>query len=177
MHSNRVIALVVATLVSSASFAGAQGSAATVRAARAQGKAVAQRGDRDRLLRGVTLSDAEKANVTEIQARYRTEAQALHESIQPAMAEARAARQQGDTAAVRAVLERTRDDREKARELLTRQLADVRGALTSENQRVLDANLRQAKDQVSRRTKQRRSMDGRAGRMTGRVVGRARPNS
>jgi Spy/CpxP family protein refolding chaperone len=168
MHSNRVIALVVATLVSTAGFAGAQGTG-SARAARAQGKGAVQRGGPNGLMRGVTLSEAEKAKVKEIQARYRTEAKSLRESMQPAMAEARAARQKGDTAAVRAVLERTKSDREKAREMRTRQLADLRAALSPENQTAFDATVKQAKAKVGER--------GRKVRGPARKVGRARPNT
>lgn len=171
MHSNRIIALVVATLVSTASFAGAQGTGSP-RAARAQGKAV-QRGVRDGLMRGVTLSETEKAKVKEIQARYRAEAKSLRESMQPAMAEARAARQKGDTAAVRAVLERTKSDREKARALRTRQIADLRAALSPENQKAFDANVKQAKAKMGERVHPGRG----PGKHAARKIGRTRPNT
>lgn len=173
MHSNRVIALVVATLVSTASFAGAQvTSSRTARASRAQDRVPAQRGSREGLLRGVTLSEAEKGKVKEIQAHYRTEAQSLRESMKPALAEARAARQKGDTAAARAVLDRTKGDREKAKALRTRQMADVRAALSPEHQKAFDANVKQAKAQPGAARKQ--------GRGTGkhsRKAGGARPNT
>lgn len=171
MHSNRIIALVVATLVSSAAFAGAQGTG-TARAARAQGKA-AERGGPNRLMRDVTLSETEKTKVKEIQARYRTEAKSLRESMQPALAEARAARQKGDTAAVRAVLERTKSDREKARALRTRQMADLRTALSPENQKAFDANVKQAKAAVGKRVRKDRG----PGKLAARKVGRTRPNT
>ena len=178
MRTNRVIALVVATLVSTASFAGAQGaSSGNARAARAQGRAAVQREGRDGLLRGLKLSDAEKAKVKEVQARYRTDAKAMRETMKPAMVEARAARQKGDSAAVRAVLERTKADREKARALRSEYVSSVRAALSAENQKAFDANVTQAKNKIEKRVRQGRQAGGKAARKAGRPQPRMRPNS
>jgi Spy/CpxP family protein refolding chaperone len=98
---------------------------------------------RDGLLLGLKLSAAEKAKVKEIRVSYRTQAKAEHESLMPAMQEARAARQKGDTATARAVLERTKGDREKLQVLMERQKADIRAALSPENQTQFDANVQQ----------------------------------
>ena len=46
-------------------------------------------GGRGRLLRGIKLSDAEKARVKEIRGKYRTETKALQESLRPAMQDVR----------------------------------------------------------------------------------------
>ena len=178
MHSNRVIALVVATLVLAATVAGAQGTAArTGRADRAQAKIAAQRSMRDGLLRGVKLSDAEKARMKEVQAKYRTDAMAFRESMKPALAEARAARQRGDTAAVRAVLDRTRVERAKARTLREQHVAAVRLALSAENQETFDANVKQVKAQAASRIKAGRGDGARHGRTPGKALGRMRPNT
>ena len=176
MHSNRVIALVVATLVSAATVASAQGTAART-GHRAHAKVAAQRGMRDGLLRGVKLSDAEKARMKEVQAKYRTDAMAFRESMKPALAEARAARQRGDTAAVRAVLDRTRVEREKARTLREQHVAAVRSVLSAENQETFDANVKQVKAQAASRIKAGRRDGARHGRAPGKALGRMRPNT
>ena len=95
------------------------------------------------LLRGAKLSDAEKAKVKEIHAKYRVEAKSLRESLQPAMQEMRAARQKRDSAAVKAAWDKTAGDRQKLQALAQRQRAEIRAALTAENQKVFDANAKQ----------------------------------
>jgi Spy/CpxP family protein refolding chaperone len=100
------------------------------------------RGDRG-LFHGLKLSDTEKARVTEIRAKYAPEAKTLRESMKPAMQDARAAREKGDTAAARAAWDRTKDTREKVRALMQREQAEIRPALSPENQKLFDANVQQ----------------------------------
>jgi len=54
--------------------------------------------------------------------------------------EVRAARQAGDTAAVKAALAKTTGEREKLFAMRERERAEIRSALTLENQKVFDAN-------------------------------------
>jgi Spy/CpxP family protein refolding chaperone len=144
MRNTRLVLLVVAVLASAASLAGAQTSnPATVRTTRS----AAGRAGKKALLRGITLTAVEKARVKEIHVRSRTEGKTLRETLKPAMVQAKAARQKGDTAAARAVLERTKGDREKLRALKARQTADIRSALSPEQQKQLDANVQQAAKQ------------------------------
>lgn len=144
MCKSRVIALVFASLVSAASFAGAQAPASGAQAERhAMGRGMeGERGQRG-LLRGIKLSDTEKAKLKEIHAKYAPEQKQLHESLKPAMQEARAARQKGDSAAARAAFERTKGDRDKMKALMDREHAELRAALSPENQKQFDANLQQ----------------------------------
>jgi Spy/CpxP family protein refolding chaperone len=95
------------------------------------------------LFRGIKLSDAEKAKLKEIHTRYEAEGKPLRESMKPAMQEARAARQKGDTAAARAVWDRNKAGREKLQALRTREQGDIRAALAPENQKLFDANVQQ----------------------------------
>ncbi|MEO8334825.1 MAG: periplasmic heavy metal sensor [bacterium] len=134
MRNIRLVLVVIAALASTATFAGAQ--------ATTPGR-TAERGARGDLLRGVTLTDAEKSKLKETRSRYQSETKSLRASLKPAMLEARTARQKGDTAAARAVLERTKGDREKLRAVMQRQKADFRAALTPEHQKQLDVNVRQ----------------------------------
>ena len=147
MRKTRVLALVVASLVSTASFAGAQAPAPGPKAGRhAMGPGMeGRRGDRG-ALRGVKLSDAEKAKVQAINTKYRAEGKTLRESMKPAMQEARALRQKGDTAGLRALWEKNKSGRDQMQALQVRQQAEIRTALTPENQKLFDANVeKQAK--------------------------------
>lgn len=142
MRKSHVIALVIAALVSSAAATQAQAPAQTqgARAAgRGMGRGMEGRPGRGGMLRGVNLSDAEKARIKEIHAKYQTESKGLRESLRPAMESARAARQKGDTAAARAAFDRTKGDREKMRALMEREQSEVRAVLTPENQMLFDA--------------------------------------
>jgi Spy/CpxP family protein refolding chaperone len=144
MRKSRIIALVVASLVSTATFAGAQAPASGAQAGRrAMGQGMeGGRGQRG-LFRGIKLSDTEKAKLKEIHAKYAPEQKQLHESLKPAMQEARAARQKGDSAAARAAFDRTKDGRDKMKGLMEREHAEIRAALSPENQKQFDANLQQ----------------------------------
>ena len=149
MGKTRVIALVVASLVSAASFAGAQApaqqGARTGRHEMRQGMRAGARGERG-LFRGIKLSDAEKAKLKEIHGKYATQAKSLREQMKPAMQEARADRQKGDTAAARAVWARNKGSVDKLVELRKSEQAEIRSALTPENQKLFDANVSRLKE-------------------------------
>jgi Spy/CpxP family protein refolding chaperone len=140
MRKTRVLAVVVA-LMSAASFAQAQSAAPTPEAGR-RGMRGGMMGERGRggMLKGIKLSDAEKAKLKEIHGKYAPEQKKLRESMKPAMQEARALRQKGDTAGARTVLQRNRAGGEQFKVLREREQAEVRGALTPENQRQFDVN-------------------------------------
>jgi len=168
MGKTRVIALAVATLVSAASLAGAQ---APVQQGARQGQHAMQRGMRagmraERgLFRGIKLSDAEKAKLKDIHAKYATQARSLREQMKPAMQEARAARQKGDTAAARAAMSKNKATFDKLAELRKSEQAEVRSALSPENQKLYDANVQQlAKRRDAMKARQK---DGKAGKRGG----------
>ena len=151
MRKTRVLALVVASLMSTASFAGAQTPPAGPDGGRhAMGRGIEGRrgGERGGALRGLTLSDAEKGKLKEIRAKYVAEGKTLHESMKPAMQEARALRQKGDTAGLRALWDRNKANRDQMQALQVRQQADIRAALSAENQKLFDANVQ---EQATRR--------------------------
>lgn len=144
MRKSRVIAFVVASVVSSASLVHAQSAALGARAAGREMRG-GMHGEQGRggVLRGVTLGDAERTRLRTIHAKYAGERRSLRQSLQPAIQEARAARQKGDTAAARAVWERNKGGRDQLVALRAREEADIRGALAPENQKLFDANLAQ----------------------------------
>jgi Spy/CpxP family protein refolding chaperone len=165
MGKTRVIALVVASLVSAASFAGAQAPAPGAQSGRHSMDRGMQAGVRSErgMLRGLKLSDAEKAKLKEIHGKYAAQSKSLRESMKPAMKEVRAARQKGDTATARAVLVRNKGTFEKLRTIRTSEQADIRAALSPDNQKQLDANV--AKSRADRKANGRggRHADQRAG--------------
>ena len=162
MGKTRVIALVVASLVSTAFLAGAQAPAQqgtrTGRHETMEGMRGGMRGERG-LFRGIKLSDAEKAKLKEIHGRYAEQARSLREQMKPAMQEARADRQKGDTAAARAVWDRNKASFDKLAELRKSEQAEIRSALTPENQKLFDANLQRfakRRDEMKARHKEGR---------------------
>jgi Spy/CpxP family protein refolding chaperone len=168
MGKTRVIALVVASLVSTASFAGAQAPAQqgtrTGRHEMQQGMRAGARGERG-LFRGIKLSDAEKAKLKDIKGKYATQTKSLREQMKPAIQEARAARQKGDTAAAKAVMARNKGSFDKLAELRKSEQAEIRSGLTAEHQKQFDTNVQQlAKRRDEMQAKRR---DGKLGRRGG----------
>ena len=146
MRKTRVLALVVASLVSAASFAGAQAPGVMEKGGRhAMGRGMEGRRDHGRgaMLRGLKLSDAEKAKVKEIRSRQAAEAKAQREAMKPAMQEARALRQKGDTAGLRALWDKNKASRDQMQALALRQQTEIRAALSAENQKQFDLNLQE----------------------------------
>ena len=100
------------------------------------------------LLRGVTLSDAEKANLQAVQAKYATQMQSLRTQVRTQAKSARDARQRGDTAAFRSIRSNVASQR---RTLLQAERNDIRGALTPANQAKFDANLKRVESRAAKR--------------------------
>jgi cytochrome c556 len=100
-------------------------------------------GMRGQLFKGITLSDAEKANVKNAQAKYAPQMKALREQFKPQMQAAREARQRGDTAALKTIWQNSAAQREQTKKLVDAERNDLRAALTPENQVKFDANVKQ----------------------------------
>jgi len=96
--------------------------------------------------RGLTLTDAQKTQMKAIHQKYAAQSKPLMESMRPAMTDARAARQRGDTAAARAAFARTADTRAKFEALRQQERNEVRGILTADQQKAFDANLANRKE-------------------------------
>jgi Spy/CpxP family protein refolding chaperone len=92
------------------------------------------------LLRGITLSDAEKANLKAVQTKYAAQSKAIREQFRPQHEQIRAARQRGDTAAVRSLMQQNSGERDQMRTLMQSERTDLRAALTPANQAKFDAN-------------------------------------
>ena len=157
--NSALFALVVAASASVAAPAGAQSSAATdgQRIERSKSDSSKWKGERRgqrkgekmgpgrSALRGVNPTDAQKAQIKSIHAKYQAQFQSLHTSMKPAIDEAKAARQRGDTAAARAAIAKTEASRQQALTLRTQEAAEIRAILTPAQQQTFDANIAQAK--------------------------------
>lgn len=106
---------------------------------------------RHQLFKGITLSDAEKANLKAVHAKYAPQMKALREQLKPQIAAARTARQNGDTAALKAMWSKSSAQREQIKTLLESERNDLRAALTPANQAKFDANVKQFEQRVADR--------------------------
>lgn len=106
---------------------------------------------RHQLFKGITLSDAEKANLKAVQAKYQPQMKALREQLKPQMDAARQARQRGDTAALKAMWNKASAQREQIKTLLESERADLRAALTPANEAKFDANVKRVEQRVAAR--------------------------
>jgi Spy/CpxP family protein refolding chaperone len=104
---------------------------------------------RGQLFKGITLSDAEKSNIKNVQAKYAPQMKALREQFRPQLQAAREARQRGDSAALKAMWQKSAAQREQTKNLLDAERNDLRGALTPENQVKFDANVKQFEQRVA----------------------------
>ncbi|MFL5560429.1 MAG: Spy/CpxP family protein refolding chaperone [Gemmatimonadaceae bacterium] len=104
-----------------------------------------ERGPGRSALRGVKPTDAQKAQIKAIHEKYQSQFKSIHESMKPAMDEAKAARQRGDTAGVRAAFAKTEGTRQQAQALRSQESAEIRAILTPEQQKTFDANVAQMK--------------------------------
>jgi protein CpxP len=108
------------------------------------------------LLRGITLSDAEKANLKAVRQKYAERNKALREQFKPQAKALREAHQRGDTAAVKALIAKNAPQREAAKQLALAERADLRSALTAENQAKFDANLAKLEQRIAQHGKKRK---------------------
>jgi Spy/CpxP family protein refolding chaperone len=103
------------------------------------------------LFRGITLTEAEKANLETVGQKYRSQFQTIRQSMRPDVEAARAARQRGDSVAARAAFERTADERAQLRALTERMHADARAALAPEHRAQFDTNVARMKERMANR--------------------------
>jgi protein CpxP len=114
-----------------------------------QGQRGAQRrGGPDRaLLKGITLTDAQKAQLGALRKEQQPEMQKSREQLGAVMKEAREARQEGDTVTARAKMEQVRAQMAQQRE---RHVASLRAILTADQQKQFDANVAEWKERGER---------------------------
>jgi Spy/CpxP family protein refolding chaperone len=115
-----------------------------------------ERGDRA-LFKGIDLSSAQKAKIDSIRSQYRSESRSLREQMGPAMKDARAARQSGDSAKVAEARANMSASRDKMMELRKQELSEIRGVLTSEQRSTFDKNVDQLRSRMRQGRGARRS--------------------
>jgi len=158
MRKSRVVGFAIAGILFAGTIAEAQSANTEPRPRR---HATERAGRvRDGLLRGITLSDAEKERVKVIHTRYAAEAKPLRDSLRPVLQKLRAARQSRDSAAVKVALERATVEREKIQAVMQRQRTEIRSALTPENQKLFDANAKTLEQRRAEWSKNGKGMRG-----------------
>ena len=105
------------------------------------------------LFRNIDLTQAQRDQMKTVNEKYRTQYQAIRESLKPVLKAAQEARQRGDTVAARAAFERTKTGREKMQALMQQQRTEVRALLTPEQQKTFDTNVQQLKERAGDRAK------------------------
>jgi Spy/CpxP family protein refolding chaperone len=103
------------------------------------------------LLKGITLSDAEKANLKVVREKYAAQQKALREQFKPQMQAAREARQRGDTVALKELWQKSAGQREQTKQLMLAERNDLRAALTPANQTKFDANVAELQKRIAAR--------------------------
>jgi LTXXQ motif family protein len=104
------------------------------------------------LLRGITLSDAEKANMKSVHEKYAPQVQAIRTQVRTQAQNARSARQRGDTAAIQSIRASVATQRAQVQALRRAEQTDIRGALTPANQATFDANLKRVQNRQAKQT-------------------------
>jgi Spy/CpxP family protein refolding chaperone len=154
-----LFALVVAASATVAATAGAQSTApangqriersksdsARWKARGAKGHGREAMGPGRSALRGVKPTDAQKAQIKAINEKYQPQFKSFRDAMKPAMDEAKAARQRGDTAAARAAFAKTESTRTQAQALRAQESAEIRAVLTPDQQKTFDANVAKMK--------------------------------
>jgi len=103
-------------------------------------------GPEQALFRGIQLSDAEKANIKTVNAKYAPQMKALHQQFK---SQGKIAK--GDTAAMRQRREANAPQREQMKKLLDAERVDLRAALTPANQTKFDANVQRMQQRAENR--------------------------
>jgi Spy/CpxP family protein refolding chaperone len=89
--------------------------------------------------RDLNLTDAQKAQVKTIRAKYQPRNEALRNQAKPFMEAARAAHQKGDTVAARTNMEKARQVMQGGQSIRTQENAEIRAILTPDQQAKFDA--------------------------------------
>jgi Spy/CpxP family protein refolding chaperone len=119
------------------------------------------------LLKDITLTDAQKAQLKELRKSQHDKMDANREQMKKQFEDARAARERGDTTAARAIMERNRQAMEQAR---TQEFAAIRNILTADQRLQFDKNVAELKQREAQRG-QRVGQKGQRGPRDGRGWG------
>jgi periplasmic protein CpxP/Spy len=93
---------------------------------------------RGTLFRGITLTDAQKAQLKELNASGKQSVQSARQTIKQELTDARAARQRGDTAQARSLFQKAQQSQQQ---LIQQRIASVRTVLTADQRVQFDKNV------------------------------------
>ena len=110
---------------------------------------------RAQLMRGITLSDAQRTKIQSAQETFRSQVQAANTQRQVDMLSVRQARLKGDTAAMHAARAKVFTDGDRAVALRAQLMDGIRGTLTPEQQKQFDANKSRVQAQALRAARMR----------------------
>ena len=102
------------------------------------------------LLKGITLTEGQRAQIAQLNKAQRDAMESKRDGRRAEMEQVRAARQRGDTAAVRAAMQKNRVAMEQAR---TQHLAAIRNVLTAEQRVQFDRNVTELQNRMAERGK------------------------
>jgi Spy/CpxP family protein refolding chaperone len=105
----------------------------------------------EKMFKDLNLTSAQKSQVKAIHAKYEGQEKSLREQMKPAREQMQAARKSGDTAKLESVRAQYKPQMEQARALRERQMAEVRGILTPDQQAKLDAKIAQFRANAGKR--------------------------
>jgi Spy/CpxP family protein refolding chaperone len=113
------------------------------------------------LLKDITLTDAQKAQVKQLHESQKAQMDANRDAMKKQFDEARAARQKGDTTAARAIMQRNRQAMEAYR---AQEVAAIRNILTADQRVQFDKNVAEMKQRQAEREKRVGQSGPRGGR-------------
>ena len=116
------------------------------RGPRAGGEFRGRRGSGRDFMADLNLTDAQKAQIKAIRQKYQPQNEALRAQAKPFMDAARAARQKGDTAAVRSNMEKVRQVMQGGQSVRAQETAEIRNVLTAEQRTKFDARQKEMAD-------------------------------
>jgi periplasmic protein CpxP/Spy len=141
MSSVRTLALGALMIVGVAGVSAAQST--TTPPTRAQRSEMRRGGGRGGFGADLNLTEAQKAQIKTIRAKYKPQNEALRTQAKPFMDAARAARQKGDTATARAEMLKARNVMQGGQSIRTQENAEIRAILTPDQQAKWDARQKQ----------------------------------
>ena len=92
------------------------------------------------------MTDAQKAQIKTIRAKYQPQNEALRTQTKPFIDAAKAARQKGDTATARVQMEKARQVMQSGQSFRTQENAEIRAILTPDQQAKFDARQKNMAD-------------------------------
>ena len=143
MSSVRTLALGALMIVGVAGVSAAQSTTTPPTRSQRSGEMQGRRGGGRGFGADLNLTDAQKAQIKTIRAKYQPQNEALRNQAKPFMEAARTARQKGDTAAARTNMEKARQIMQGGQTFRTQENAEIRAILTPDQQAKWDARQKQ----------------------------------